>query len=183
MKNRRFRWPINEDADQELRYWMNELFGALRIGAVFAVATGLLITALPKGENHPGGQFLGDFWPYLVECAFWLGMLIGMLWGAGKRMGSALAGTLPWQEPKEERAATGRFFGQWSAFAALMGFFLWFTPQVALAAGMGDMALLTAGFLPVSSACWIAAGVFALVALVSRKRPRGNRGIDWPGRP
>lgn len=175
----RFRWAINEDADRELRYWMNELFAALRLGAVFALATGVLIALLPKGEQYPGGEFLGDFWPVVVECAFWLGMFVGMLWGAGKRMGSALAGTLPWQEPKGERAATGRFFGQWSAFAALLGFFLWFTPQVALAAGMGDMALFASGFLPLSSACWLAAGVFAVVALVSRQSRRTRR-LDWP---
>lgn len=174
MRMGNFRWNINEDADRELRFWMNELFAALKLGAFFAVATGVLIALLPKGEGHPGGEFLGDFWPYVVECAFWLGMFVGMLWGAGKRMGSALAGTLPWQEPKEERAATGRFFGQWSAFAALMGFFLWFTPQVAHAAGMGGMALFTSGFLPLSTACWIAAGVFAGVALLSRKGRRAG---------
>lgn len=177
-----FRWAINEDADRELCYWMNELFAALKLGAVFAVATGILIAFLPKGDGHPGGEFLGDFWPYVVECAFWLGMFVGMLWSAGKRMGSALAGTLPWQEPKEERAATGRFFGQWSAFTALAGFFLWFTPQVALAAGLADMAAATAGFIPVSTACWIAAGVFAGVALFSRRRPRAGGMKRFPGR-
>lgn len=179
MKIGRLRWAINEDVDRELRYWINELLAALGLGAVFALATGFVIAVLPAGESHPGGEFLQDFWPYLVECAFWLGMFLGMLWGAGKRLGSALAGTLPWQEPREERAATGRFFGQWSAFAALMGFFLWFTPQVALAAGMGDMAMFAAGFIPLSTACWIAAGVFAVVALVSRQRPRGRR-ADGP---
>lgn len=175
MKIGRFSWAINEDADRELRYWMNELLAALGLGAVFALATGIVIAVVPAGEGHPSGRFLQDFWPYLVECTFWLGMFLGMLWGAGKRVGSALAGTLPWQEPREERAATGRFFGQWSAFAALMGFFLWFTPQVALAAGMGDVAMFTAGFIPLSTACWIAAGVFAVVALANRQRPRARR--------
>ncbi|MBS1191423.1 MAG: hypothetical protein H6R10_3215 [Rhodocyclaceae bacterium] len=179
MKIGPLRWNINEDADRELRYWMNELFAALGSGAVFALATGGLIALVPGGEDHAGGQFARDFWPYLVECAFWLGMFVGMLWGAGKRIGSALAGSLPWQEAKEDRQMTGRFFGQWSAFAALMGFFLWFTPQVALAAGLGDMALFTAGFIPVSTACWLAAGLFAAIALASRRQPRTRRGA-WP---
>ena len=163
-------WKINEDAEEELSYWLRQLRDALVLGAVFSLATGILIALLPRGEGHPGAGFARDFWPYLVECAFWLGMFLGMLWGAGKRMGSALAGTLPWQELDEERRATGRFFGQWSALAALLGFFLWFTPQVALAAGMGDMARLTEGFLPFSTACWLAAILFAAIALVSRRR-------------
>lgn len=165
------RWNINEDAEGELHYWVRQFQAALGLGAVFCVATGILIALMPQGETHPGAGFAREFWPYLVECAFWLGMFLGMLWGAGKRMGSALAGTLPWQELAEGRRSTGRFFGQWSALAALLGFFLWFTPQVALAAGMGDMARLTEGFLPFSSACWLAAVLFGAIALFSRRRP------------
>lgn len=172
MKIPYMRWNINEDADRELRYWVNQLLAALGLGAAFALATAILIAGLPAGEENAGATFARDFWPYLVECAFWLGMFVGMLWGAGKRLGSALAGTLPWQETKEDRVATGRFFGQWSAFSALMGFFLWFTPQVAIAAGMEGMIRFSEGFLPLSTACWIAAGVFAGVALISRRRPR-----------
>jgi len=176
-----FRWIINEDAESELRFWMNELLAALGLGVVFAFATGIAIALLPGGEVGSGLEFIHGFWPYLVECAFWLGMFLGLLWGAGKRLGAGLAGTLPWQELREQRSATGRLFGQWAAFAALAGFFLWLVREVAVAAGMKDMALLAAGFTPLTTACWIAAGLFAMVALASRRRPARRRAA-WPER-
>jgi hypothetical protein len=169
------KWTINEDADSELRYWMNALLAALGLGLVVAVATGLAIALLPAGEAGSGLEFVRSFWPYLVECAFWLGMFVGLLWGTGKRMGASLAGTLPWQELHEQRRATGRQFGQWSAFAALCGLFLWLVREIAVAAGMKEMALFAAGFTPLATTCWIAAALFAVVALVSRRQPARRR--------
>jgi len=166
-------WPINDDAESELRFWLQELLASVRLGGIFALGAGLLIAVLPKGGGHPGGEFAWEFWPYLVEVAFWLGMFAGLLWGASKRLGMALAATLPWQAPRSEREATGRSFGQWSAFAALSGFFLWLAHQVALAVGMPEMAALMSAFGPVETACGLAAGLFAAVALAQRpRRPR-----------
>lgn len=167
------RWPINDDADSELRFWMNELLASLCLGGVFALAAGLLILALPKGADYPGAQFAWEFWPYLVECGFWLGMFVGLLWGSSKRLGMGLAATQPWKAPRSERESTGRFFGQWSAFAACAGFFLWLTPQVALAAGVPEVVALMAAMAPVETACWITAGLFAAVAVAHRPRRRG----------
>jgi hypothetical protein len=172
------RWAINEDAESELRFWVNELLVSLGLGVVFGFATGITIALLPDGEEGSASAFIHEFWPYLVECAFWLGLFLGLLWGAGKRLGSALAGTLPWQELQEERIATGRLFGQWAAFAALAGFFLWLIGEVALAAGMQDMALLAAGFTPLTTTCWMAAGLFALVGVASRRRPAKGRAMS-----
>ena len=169
------RWPINDDVESEFRSWLKELSASLRLGGFFALFTGILIVFLPKGGEHPGGEFAGVFWPYFVECAFWLGMLAGLLWGASKRLGAALAAGLPWQEPRSEREATGRFFGQWSVMAALAGFFLWLAHQFALAAGMSAMAALMAVFSPLEIACALAAGLFAAVALTHRPRPQ-----RWP---
>lgn len=162
-------WKINEDADSELRYWVQALLSALRTGTVLALACGLLIAALPVGGG-PASEFARDFWPWLVECAFWLGMMLGMLWGAGKRLGSALAGTLPWVDTNDERVASGRVFGHWAAFAALAGFCLWLARQIALAAGMHGMADLIANLAPLATACWLSAGIFAVVAGAGRAR-------------
>lgn len=166
------RWPINDDADSELRFWMNELLASLAFGAIFALAVGLLIAAQPKGEGNPLAQFAWEFWPYIVECGFWLGMFVGLLWGTGKRLGMGLAAARPWQPPRSERESTGRFFGQWSAFTGCTGFFLWLTPQVALAAGMPEVSTLMAAMAPIETTCWIAAGLFAVVAVAHRPRRR-----------
>ena len=166
------RWPINDDADSELRFWMNELLASLGLGGIFALAMGLLIAFLPKGDAYPAGQFAWEFWPYLVEVAFWLGMFVGLLWGTGKRVGMGLAAALPWQAPRSERESTGRFFGQWSAFTACAGFFLWLAPQVALAADMPEVAAPMAVLEPVGTACWLAAVLFATIAVAHRPRPR-----------
>lgn len=174
-----WRWSINEDADSELRFWMKEGVEALRLAMVFGVASGIAIACLPEGEEGSALAFVRAMWAYLVECAIWLGMFVGLLWGAAKRIGAALAGTLPWQELKDERRATGRLFGQWAAFAALAGFFVWLTREVAVAAGMQAMALFAAGFTPMMYACWLTAGLFALVAAASRRRP-GVRRVPGP---
>lgn len=168
-------WPINDDAENELRFWLKELLASLGLGGVFGLATAVLIAFLPKGAAHPGGEFAWDFWPYLVEFAFWLGMFAGLLWGGSKRLGMALAAGLPWRAPVSEREETGRCFGQWSAFAALAGFFLWLAHQVALAARLPEVAAVMAAFSPVATACGLVAGLFAAVALAHRPRKQPRR--------
>jgi len=59
-------WPINDDAESELRFWLQELLASVRLGGIFALGAGLLIAVLPKGGGHPGGEFAWEFWPYLV---------------------------------------------------------------------------------------------------------------------
>ncbi|MDO9599091.1 MAG: hypothetical protein Q7J47_15350 [Azoarcus sp.] len=166
-------WPINDDADSELRFWAKELRGSVVLGAIFALAMGIFIALLPKGSGYPGGEFMGNFWPGFVEVAFWLGMLTGLLMGASKRLGMALASTLPWQKPRSTRENTGRFFGQWSAFAAVSGFLLWLAYQFALAAGMTEVASVMAGLKPLGTACWLTAALFAAVAIAHRPRRGG----------
>lgn len=167
-------WPINDDVESEYRFWLQGLRSAIGLGAVFAVATGLFILLLPKGSGHPGGEFAGDFWPYLVEVAFWLGMFGSLLWGGSKRLGMAMASSLPWRAPGSEREATGRLFGLWSAFAAMSGFFLWLAHEVALAAGLTGVVAVLAALTPIATACWLAAGLFAAIALIHRPRPRSS---------
>lgn len=171
-------WPINDDVESEFRFWVQELRTSVEMGAIFALATFVLIALLPKGSLHPGGEFAWNFWPSFVEVAFWLGMFIGMLRGASKRFGMALASTLPWQTPRSERESTGRFFGQWSAFAAMTGFFLWLADQVAHAADMAEMAAVMAALTPLETACWLTAGMFAAVALAHRPRRVGTQRLQ-----
>jgi hypothetical protein len=176
-------WPINEDIESELQFWMNELRNSVVFGALLALATGLVIAILPKGSASPGGEFAWYFWPYLVEVAFWLGMFAGLLRAASQRLGMALASTLPWQEPHGDRESTGRFFGQWSAFAAMLGFFLWLSYQMALAAGMTEVATLLAASTPLETVCWITAGLFAAVAIAHRRRSRSSAETSLGERP
>lgn len=171
-------WPINDDVESEFRFWVKELRTSVEMGGIFGLATFVLIVLLPKGSMHPGGEFLWSFWPSFVEVAFWLGMFIGMLRGASKRFGMALASTLPWQTPRNERESTGRFFGQWSAFAAMTGFFLWLADQVAQAADMTEMAAVLDALTPLGTACWLTAGIFAAVALAHRPRRVGNQRLQ-----
>ncbi|KXB30651.1 hypothetical protein AT959_07875 [Dechloromonas denitrificans] len=165
-------WPINEDIESEFRFWARGLQNSVGLGAICALAFGLLIAALPKGIEYPGGEFARNFWPYLVEVAFWLGMFAGLLWGGSQRLGMALAATLPWQEPHSDRESTGRFFGQWAVFAALLGFFLWLAHQLALGTGMAEVAAVFAAFTPIKTVCWIAAGLYAAVAIAHRRQSR-----------
>lgn len=165
-------WPINEDVESEFHFWVKGLRTSVGLGGVSALALGIFIAILPKGSEYPGGEFAWNFWPYLVEVAFWLGMFAGLLRGGSQRLGMALASTLPWQEPRSDRESTGRFFGQWSAFVAMLGFFLWLAYQLALATGMAEVAALLAAFTPLETACWISAGLFAAVALAHRSRAR-----------
>lgn len=89
------RWAVNDDLENEFRYWVRELIGALKHGAIFAVVVGVLIAVVP--ENGPATAFARDFWPYLAETGFWLGMFVAMLWSAMKRAAAVVTGVLPWQ--------------------------------------------------------------------------------------
>ena len=176
-------WPINEDVESEFRFWAKGLRTSVGLGTVLAVTVGLIIAVLPKGSDYPVGEFAWNFWPYLVEVAFWLGMFASLLRSASQRLGMALALSLPWQEPHSDRESTGRFFGQWSAFAAMLGFFVWLAYQVALAAGLTEVAAVLAAFTPLEMVCWITAGLFAAVAITHRRRSRSGPEASLGERP
>jgi amino acid transporter len=91
-----------------------------------------------------------------------------MLWSAGKRLGAALGGSLPWQEADGDKAGTARFFGQCAAFAAMVGFSLWLAALTAKVADVAAMADFIDALAPLTTATWLAAGIFALVALACR---------------
>lgn len=173
--------PINEDVEAELRYWVGQLRSALGLAFTFAIATGLAIAAVP-GEvgGGDGYAFLKEYWTYLAEAAFWLGMLTGLLWGLGKRFGSALAGSLPWHKAEEcsDGELRARCFGQWGMFAALAGLGLWLAHEITVIASEGGPASLFTGALePLWSACFLSAAAFLVIAAVGRRR----RVRKWPG--
>lgn len=159
-------WPINDDAESELRFWVQELYGSLKCGTVSALVAGLLIALV---LDEAGGRPIGDWWPVLVEFAFWLGMFAGLLWGGSKRLGIALAAGLPWRKPRDERAERARFFGQWAAFSVCIAFFLWLAAEMAPATGMPAAATLVAALWPVQAACRAAGLLFGVIALLSRR--------------
>jgi hypothetical protein len=174
-------WTVNDDVESEFRYWLSEFLAALKTGALFGLATGLVIALLPRMPADSGIGFIRDFWVYLVEFAFWLGMLLSMLWSAGKRIGAALAGSLPWQAPQSERAATARFFGQSASFAAMIALSLWLAVLVARASPDDAVAAVVSGIAqPLLTASWLAAAIFAVVALVCRLALQARRKAPRP---
>ncbi|MCG2578689.1 hypothetical protein LZ012_16950 [Dechloromonas sp. XY25] len=163
------RWPINDDAESELRFWVQELFTSFKAGTAGAVLAGLLVALLyAKLGDHP----MADLWPVAIELAFWLGMFAGLLWGGSKRLGIALAAGLPWHKPRNEGEERARLFGQWAAFAACIAFFLWLTAELAPSTGLPGAAALAATLQPIQTACWLAGLLFGVVALTGRLRRR-----------
>lgn len=177
MHNDPWRWlPINDDVDAEFHFWKDELLASLRLALLFAVATGALIGLWPAGDGRQQGlAFARDYWTYLVEAAFWLGYLIGLLWGAGKRLGAALAGSLPWAPPRADggREATARFFGQWAAFFVLAGGLVYLARGL-LAVVEPKLLAFGGALAPVQLAAFLTAAVFTLFALLARRRPQGQ---------
>lgn len=169
------RWPINDDAESELHFWVQALFTAFKAGTASALIAGLLVALFyARASDHP----MADLWPVAIELAFWLGMFIALLWGASKRLGIALAAGLPWRTPSNEREERDRLFGQWAAFAACVAFFLWLAAELAPSTGLPGAAALAATLQPIQTACWLAGLLFGVVALVGRLRRRPGPPAD-----
>lgn len=101
-------WAINDDVENEFRYWMRELLAALKWAAFSALGAVALIALLPATDNRAEYEFARDLWPYLAEFAFWFGMLVSMLWSAAKRAIAAATGILPWEREARLRALQRR---------------------------------------------------------------------------
>lgn len=171
------RWPaINDDVGAEFSYWKSQFVFSLWMATGFAVGAGMLILIWPPGSGSSQLRaFVRDFWPLFVECAFWLGFLIGLLWGAAKRLGSGLSGIFPWQ-PRDRlsrKAVIARLSGQWASCLALAGIFLWITQKFIAASNVG-MATLSADLTPLVQACLLAGAALATVALIGREQGAGS---------
>lgn len=170
------RWlAINDDVDAEFIYWKDEFLFSSLTATGFGIGTAVLIALWPPGAGNPELRaFARDFWTLIAECAFWLGFLLAMLWGAAKRIGSGLSGILPWQ-PRHRltrQAALLRWSGQWACWFALMSLFLWITLQVAKSAVAGLAALLPV-LVPLTQVSLLLAAALATVAVAGRERRPG----------
>lgn len=173
MKATRLRWPaINDDVDAEFDYWKAEFVFSAWMAVGFGVAAGVLIALWPQpAGNAEVHAFVRSLWTLFVECAFWLGFLLGLLWGAAKRFSSALSGVLPWQpwQRMTKRAAIARRAGQWGCWFALTGTCVWIAAQFA-ATVSGEVAPLGSVLASLAHFCFALAAIGAAIAVAGRER-------------
>lgn len=163
---------INDDVDAEFSYWKSQLVLSAWTAVAFAVAAGFLIAAWPPGVGDPELRaFARHIWTLLVECAFWLGFFLGLMWAGAKRFGSSLAGTLPWQPANVigPRLAGARLLGQNAVAFLMAGMGIGITRQFALLADPGMMQFLNA-LSGVTLVCFLLAAVLAMAAISGRRR-------------
>lgn len=163
---------INEDVEAEFSFWKKHFVISIWVAVGTAFSVAFLIAFWPAGSvNDELRDFARQIWPLFVECAFWLGFLLGLLWGAAKRAGSALSGTLPWLPPQllSARAAASRQFGQWAMFTALAGCLLWISVQFGTPGQASTAAFFSTLTLLMHTCLWSAA-VFGIVAIAGRER-------------
>lgn len=160
--------PVSDEAlTNEFDYWKAHFLCSAWLAAGAGFAMGLLILLWPAGVGSPDVRsFVRQLWTAFVECGFWLGFLIGLLWAASRRVGCALAGTLPWAQTNENRLRNfARMFGQTGCIAACGSCLLWlaiyFVVQL-VPAGHTLMATL----IKLVYTGWVSAGLFVLLSVV-----------------
>lgn len=128
---------------------------------------GLSILLWPAGSGSAElRSFMRQLWPAFVECGFWLGFLVGLLWAASRRIGCALVGTVPWSPPDANRfRAVARLFGQAGCTTASGSVLLWVAIYFVDQLGSASPALMTTLMQLVHTGC-ASAALFLLVALV-----------------
>lgn len=120
--------------EAEFLFWKAQFVLSLWIAVTFAVMTGVLIAFWPPGLGDAELRaFVREVWPPFVEFALWFGFLIGLLWAAARRIGCALAGTVPWEMTDDGRPfAARRFLGQAAVCLAFGASLLWMAQQFSL---------------------------------------------------
>lgn len=184
MPTRRMHWlNVNNDVSAEFRFWKRQFVLSASVAVGFAIAAGIMIALWsPNSGSAELREFVRDFWTLFVECAFWLGFLIGLLWAGAMRFGAALAGTLPWQSERHlsRRAIAARYFGQSAAFLGLAGICLWLTQQFA-ALAQPAMSASASVLEPLTQVCLASAIAFSVVALAGREPPAAQPVHDHEG--
>jgi hypothetical protein len=169
---------INDDATAELHFWKDQLLLAVCSAAGFVLAALAAIAFWPPDSGNPELRaFVRQFWSLFIECALWLGFLLGLLWGAARRLGCALAGSLPWQPPPGRRAAIVRGSGQAGACFALAALLLSIFRQLPGLAEAGTAPLLAA-LAMLTPACLGLAALCALAAVAGRPAPGKTRSVS-----
>lgn len=168
-----FSWPgaaVSDAAlNAEFNFWKDHFLGTICLAATCAVMGGFIIAGWPENAGSPVlRSFVKQLWTAFVEFAFWSGFLVGLLCAASRRIGCALAGTVPWAQKKMRvasqfgQAACGLFFG-----ACLLWVGIQFARQ------LGDDATGTVLFLAqLVDAGFIVSGVCLLVTLGLRLTTR-----------
>jgi hypothetical protein len=171
---------INDDASAEFDYWKGQLLFSLALAAGGVLAMLAAISLWPAGSGNPELRaFVREFWSLFVECAFWLGLLLGLMWGAARRLGCGLAGSLPWQPAAQlsQTAVIARNCGQAAACLALAAVFLAGVQLLGVVAG-GSALPLFSWLAPLTPACLWLAAFFALAAIAGRVAARRQRLIS-----
>lgn len=184
MPTHRMHWlNVNNDVSAEFHFWKGQFVLSAFVAVGFAIAVGVMILLWPPGVGSADlREFVRDFWTLFVECAFWLGFLIGLLWAGAMRFGAALSGTLPWQSARHmsRRAIAARYFGQSAVFLGLASGCLWLTQQFA-ALAQPAMDASTFELFSIIRVCLASAIAFSVVALAGRESPAGQAVRDPQG--
>ncbi|OWW21048.1 hypothetical protein [Noviherbaspirillum denitrificans] len=126
--------------EAEFQFWKSQLVMSAWIGVAFAVAGGMLIAGWPVGVGDAQVRaFVQETWPPFVEAAFWTGFLTGFLLAAARRMGCALAGTVPWKKPT---SPVRRYLGQTACCLGFGAISLWGAQQFVFHMAADQSALL-----------------------------------------
>ena len=151
--------------EAEFSFWKTQFLQSTWIAAGGAVLAGALILSWPAGMgNLQLRTFVREVWPPFIECALWFGFLVGLLWAAARRIGCALAGTVPWAQPVPSRPIVVRcFLGQGACCLVFTASLLWivrgFLPQLG-----GDQSTLMHLLTQAIDAGFLFAGIFGLFA-------------------
>ncbi|HYC43360.1 MAG TPA: hypothetical protein VEB70_10285 [Noviherbaspirillum sp.] len=160
--------PVSDAAlTSEFEFWKNHFLRSALLATGAGIVMGLLILLWPAGlGNQEVGSFVRQLWPAFVECGFWLGFLVGLLWAASQRIGCALAGTVPWAPADKNRARTfARVFGQAGCAAAFGSGLLWVAVYFVHQLGSAGQGLLVT-LVQLVHTGWASSGGFLLLAVV-----------------
>lgn len=155
--------------EAEFLFWKSQFVLSIWIAAAFAVITGVLIAVWPVDIGDAQFRaFVREMWPPFVEFALWFGLLIGLLWAAARRIGCALAGTVPWEKPDDARQiVTQRLLGQVACCLAFGASSLWMAQQFVLHMD-GDHSTLLQLLTQAVRAGFVLAGVSGLLTIGPR---------------
>jgi hypothetical protein len=156
----------DEALRSEFEFWKSSFLRAAGLAVCTGVAAGVFILLWPAGSgNQELRTFARQLWTAFVECGFWFGFLVGLLWAASRRLGCALAGAVPWAPADEDRMrGLARTFGQTGCATAFGSLLLWLAAYFIHQLNPLDPAV-SALLIQLLYAGWASAGVFIVLAV------------------
>jgi hypothetical protein len=157
----------DEALGSEFDFWKSQFLRSAGLAVGSGIGIGLLILTWPAGSGDQElRSFVRQIWTAFVECGFWLGFLVGLLWAASRRIGCALAGTVPWAAADDNRQRTfARILGQAGCALAFGSGLAWFALYFVSQLGSSGQTLL-ATLIQLVYTGWASAGLFLLAAVV-----------------